>query len=573
MLLFALFFTACPYAASPLPEGIWNTELTNLEIRQSGAGELSFSFRPTNPPANTYTLYYIGEETDDAAYIIRNGTLRIVTGTSGTIPGLNIGETYSAVVVAKRSNYPESISNTSSRRIESVYINVSIQETGLDTVVSWTFIDEHGVPLAVDSNITLTYNYSGLAIAGGKLTATVISGTETRTLPGSARQHTINHGGLITVTDIVISATSGGEIVESVPKNTPSSIELRLYNIAYNKAREYGAIEMFSHGRNAPVTLGPTTDARGHTIINYDHNGNPLNLYGATFSRGNGGLSGAADASQLREWYYDGNYLYGRSNGGNTNIVDGTGASGAVTPSTTAARWANINSVLSGHSARWTAFSTAFAQSPFNYIPYNVNAAYTGLYQYKYTDPTLPNNSANPTNNNCRSDAPFGLIQTSTRGALAHNSNGTFEFTITMNANATGNRTNIEWSGNVGVTDYVYCYITFVIDADMRFVKYHVIDRYTVSAIINATSNTTAAMYFVYHQNNIDIGSYATFRPHQTRPNHVNFVPAGAPPELVIAPNGNTATGNMVVANSRYALTLDWTANANAASRISIPRP
>ena len=174
--------------------------------------------------------------------------------------------------------------------------------------------------------------------------------------------------------------------------------------------------------------------------------------------------------------------------------------------------------------------------------------------------------------NDGRADAPFGLIQTSTRGALADNGNGTFQFSIFMNGNVTGNKANIEWQGDVSITDMGHSSITFVFDEDMKFVKYHVMERYTVTTL-SASTNTCTTMYFVYHDDNIDVNTYSTYRPHQLRPDHVNYVGTGVNPESVIAPNGNVATGNMVIANSKYDITLGWTASANSASKIAIPWP
>ena len=549
----------------------FTTGISDLIVTQGpGTGVLNYTFSPTDPAADTYTLYYIEGEYNDAGQIISGGTAVANAVSPGTITGLNNDTFYSIVVVADKAGYAGEISNIV-KGITGIDINVSIQESGFDTLVTWS-LNNLGTPFPPASSITLNYDYSGLAIVGGKLTNNVISGTEAIPLANNAYEYNINHGGLIEVTNIVVSLFSGS--VQSTPQNT-KPIELRLYNIAYNKASEYGALEMLSHGR-AAASASVVVQARGNTIVNYNQSGDPIDLYSTTFSRGQGGLLGAGtgEATQLREWLFDGDYLYGRSNGGNTNIVDGTGATGQVTPSTTAARWANINSIDSGHTAKWTAFHTAFAQDPYNYIPYNVNAAYTGLYQYVHANSQSIDNNANLQAG--RSDAPFGLLQTSTRGALADNGDGTFQFSILMDGSLTGNATNIEWSGNVTMTTGIsHSSITFVIDEDMKFIKYYAMERYTVTAplIGSASTNTAATMYFVYHEDNIDIGNYATYRPHQLRPNHVNYVGTGVVPESVIAPFGNVATGDMVIANSKYNITLGWTASANSASKIAIPWP
>lgn len=446
-----------------------------------------------------------------------------------------------------------------------------------DTLVKWSFETD------LASGFELTYSYHGLKIQGGKLTTNTIEGSKTISIKNNIREYTITSrdlaqnapNDLIAISNIVVKAEVNGVKIELETEYKAMPIELLLYNIAYEKAKEYGAIEMFSHGR-AAATASVNVQARGHTIVNFDSRGNPVNFYSATLSRGYGGILGigTGDATHLREWYYDGFYLYGRSNGGATNVIEGsiTNETAPVLPSATASRWANINSVNSGHTGKWTAFVNAFKQNPFNYMPYDINTAYISLYEYQYLDPSKTTNAADSNNSpnaaTSRSSSPSGLIQTNTRGALAHN-NGNFEFTILMNGNATGNNTNIEWSGNVTISNMNHSSITFVIDEDMKFVKYHAMERYTVT-LLSATTNTAATMYFVYHKNPINLYGYATFRPHQTRLDHVNNC-ACSSCESVIAPNGNIATGNMVVANSKYEITLDWTENANEASKVSIP--
>ncbi|MCL2761689.1 MAG: hypothetical protein FWD36_00585, partial [Treponema sp.] len=534
-------------------------------------GVLSYSLTATNPPADSYTLYYLQTSGNETAQQIiddpETNTLPITPGDDRTID-LEQGGKNRFVVVARYAGLNDTISRVQTADFDTIFVKTSIQESIINTVVSWSFENEAGTPFNPVGDITLTYTYSGLAIAGGTLTTNIISGNESITLASNVRQHTIIHNDLIEITDIVVSTIFGSEPVDSAPINS-SNIELRLYNMAYAKASEYGAVEMFSHGRAAPVSLGPTTQARAHTIINYDSSGNPVNLYGATFSRGHGGLSGSADATNLREWHYDGEFLYGRSNGGNTNIVDGTDATGAVTPSTVADRWADRNSILAGHTTTiWAAFHNRFRQDPFNFIPYDINNGFDSLHEFMFTDPTTIGNNLT----SGRSSAPEGLIRTTTNGALSHR-NGMFQFSILMNGDRTGNRVNIQWSGDVTMTatGYAHSTITFFIDENFRFVKYHAFDRYTVT-LLSATTSVQATMYFVYHENNIDLNNHATYRAHQIRPTHVNYCDCVNCDEF-IAPNGNIADGSWVVANSRYPITLDWIENANAASKVSIPRP
>ena len=555
-------------------ESEWNKGPEDFIVNQGvNLGELTYSFSETDPLADFYILYFAeGNNFSNAQAVINAaGTTGKITNApvSGTIDGLANGTTYSVVVVAVKEDYENITSIVRTAATWNINTNVIIEESGLDTVVTWSFVNEHDAPVSPDSAITLTYKYSGLAVEDGKLTDTVISGNETETLASDVREYTINHG-LIVATDIVVSLFDGE--VTSVPEDT-STIELRLYNVAYGKASEYGALEMFSYANAVGTgTLIFTVDvpvrARSSTIINFDSNRNPVELYGSTFARGEG-TAGGGSATQLREWYYDGEYLYGRSEGGNTNRVTGTGTTGVVLPAT---NWATTNSVLSGHTGKWTAFNNRFSQDPYGYIPYNVMNGYSSLSPHKHLDPTgIASRSSNTSSMETgRSPAPDGLLTEIPGGLTYHN--GYFEFSIIMNGDETGNRTNIEWAGNVDTQTYFHNHVTFVIDSDMKFVKYNAFDRYNVT-LLSATTNVATAMYFVYHEDNIDLNNYTIFRPHQTRPDHVNFVGTGVDPESVIAPNGDTATGNMVVASSRYAITLGWIANANATSKILVPKP
>jgi hypothetical protein len=151
-----------------------------------------------------------------------------------------------------------------------------------------------------------------------------------------------------------------------------------------------------------------------------------------------------------------------------------------------------------------------------------------------------------------------------------------------MNPALTGNQPNIQWSGNVALTNYQNSIVTFVFDDSFRFIKYHAFDRYAVSDPITASTNTAANVFFVYHKNNVNFNNHATFRAHQLRLNHVNVCDCQVELieeelvvmcESVVAPEGNSAAGDWVIANSRYPITLGWTENANEASKIAIPRP
>ena len=542
--------------------GILGQGIQNFRVPQGVIlGQLVYSFGATDPEADSYTLYYIEGEIDNAEQIIANGTSIIVslsTLMSGTITGLKDDTTYSFVVVAEKDGFLDRVSEVvkAATGVINVNTNVSIQEIGLNTMVTWSF-ERDDLPFSPESDIILTYNYRGLPVVDGKLQADpVIFGTETITLANNVREYTIpyiTHGGLVAATDIVVSLFDNQ--IKSTAHNT-STIELRLYNVAYAKAKEYGAIEMFSYAKSTPRTAlgalggGGNVHARGHQIINFDSQGNGIERYNAEFSRGE--LTGAAAlgnaaATNIREVVTNGTAVWARSSNGANQI--NSSPSGDTTPVTPTDNFI-ATTVASDHEDAWDDFQTQLLENPFALLPYNVNRAFTGFSSWKYPNPV---NNANTSN----SDTSSGRIESPNSGRLTAE-NGLFEFSIVMTPSLTDNQTNIVWAGNQTVTSYANSIVTFIIDENFRFVKYHAFDRYSVSGILTATTNTTAAMYFVYHKNNVTLQGHRIYRPHQTRPTHVNFVSAEDDSDTVIAPFGNTSEGNMVINNSRYQINLSW---------------
>ena len=345
--------------------------------------------------------------------------------------------------------------------------------------------------------------------------------------------------------------------------------ELDFFNEAYNTASNYGALEMFSYGRatsRALIVDGPTVQARGHTIVNFENNA-ISKLYGATFSKGHGGISGAADATQLREWYFDGANLTARSEGGNTNWADGSSNEATVLPGRSGSQnWNTVKSVISSHNRVWEGFRDSFVgavkQNQLSYLAYNVNNAFNGFSKDQFLNPQIITNVENFGNVNWRTNAPTPTGADSDRGKLFHRPDGSFEFSIVMRGNDTGNRANIEWSGNVQMTaGYAHSIITFVIDSDMRFVRYHAFDQYNVTTL-SARTNVAATMNFVYHEKNINLNNHVTFRP------AYNW--SGSNVCDCTDCETNIINGGIVATNSRYEINLAWINDANAASRIRI---
>ncbi|MDR3019385.1 MAG: hypothetical protein LBU66_00605 [Treponema sp.] len=91
--------------------GRWIEIITDLEVSEGdNHGELNYAFSATVPAADSYTLYF-STETDDADEIIDEDNSRTITTVTGTISGLADNTTYNIVIVAKKDNYKDAISN------------------------------------------------------------------------------------------------------------------------------------------------------------------------------------------------------------------------------------------------------------------------------------------------------------------------------------------------------------------------------------------------------------------------------------------------------------------------------
>ena len=416
--------------------------------------------------------------------------------------------------------------------------------------------------------VSAEYSFKGLNVDDGKLTNEVFDLSTPVPVAAVGDLYRFDFGSKLGQATGKFIVKNSGDTVE-VPFAT-LDIERRLYNIAEARAKDFGAVEMFSHGKAASyaTVVSGNVFARGHTIVNYDKNGNGLTSYSMTVSNTTmSGILGGNAATQIRESYYDGEYLYGRSRGGSTGHVSTqTGDSSTILP--VASGWDGINSVDSGHRSKWTIFVNRFKQNPFGYIPYDIQSGFTGYHQYQYPNSSsATNGSGGASLTGGRQDSPAGISDLNpVSGRLAYDTaNGTFQFTFSMNGTNTNNKVGIEWAGNVDVATYPNSLITFVIDADMKFVKYHAVDRYTVS-LMSASTNTYATMYFIYHKNNVNYEGHKIYRGHQLRENYNNVCECNGTCEAHV-----TDGENAVINGSGYAINLVWTANTSAESKIAIP--
>ena len=113
VLLLAGVFAGCSNSPGPELGNTWQKGLTDLVVNKGdNSGEITYSFSVTDPAADVYTLYYIEGANSNAAQIIANGTsMPANAGSPGTITGLKNGTIYSIVVVAKKADFTDTVSN------------------------------------------------------------------------------------------------------------------------------------------------------------------------------------------------------------------------------------------------------------------------------------------------------------------------------------------------------------------------------------------------------------------------------------------------------------------------------
>ncbi|MDR0473915.1 MAG: hypothetical protein LBH43_09640 [Treponema sp.] len=150
----------------------WIEGITDFNVSPGdNDGEINYSFNATNPPADSYTLYYItGEKsiTDTR----ENGQYITVTALTGTITGL-IGETYSVVVVAQKALLPDAVSAVKFARAPASlssynYPDLKIKRGG---------INPYGMHLGAVDHRALAYSFSEITGAVA-YTLYFVDGTE-----------------------------------------------------------------------------------------------------------------------------------------------------------------------------------------------------------------------------------------------------------------------------------------------------------------------------------------------------------------------------------------------------------
>lgn len=110
--VFVFAFAGCDGTGDPLPVTL--TGLTDLLIEEGASpGEIRISFTETVPPADSYTLYIVAEIEMNATVIISGSTGIELHPRSAQEPGVIYGfdgDTYSAVVVARKDGFDDLLS-------------------------------------------------------------------------------------------------------------------------------------------------------------------------------------------------------------------------------------------------------------------------------------------------------------------------------------------------------------------------------------------------------------------------------------------------------------------------------
>ena len=128
----------------------------DLVIRPgAGSGEIIHSFSATVPSA-TYILYYVRGSVEDADEIIETGSSRNILAGSHTADGFGPGETYSIVVVVRRSGEDDMVSEVVRVRASAALV------PGLDAEIvrgGYNPHNAHMVPPWGHNHIELAYSF------------------------------------------------------------------------------------------------------------------------------------------------------------------------------------------------------------------------------------------------------------------------------------------------------------------------------------------------------------------------------------------------------------------------------
>jgi hypothetical protein len=180
-------------AWSSMGSGAAMAEFTTAPVISSltpGNGSLGFNLTASVPSADSYDVYYYAGSTSNVATIKAANNKVTVSGTIGTITGLNNGQTYSLAVTAKKAGHTDKDSTAAETTLPAYYsAPTDITDTN-GVTASVTF--NKASPQAPATSVIATVNFSGAAAAGGTFTVNLTSAKAG--LSGAARTQMIAKG-------------------------------------------------------------------------------------------------------------------------------------------------------------------------------------------------------------------------------------------------------------------------------------------------------------------------------------------------------------------------------------------
>ena len=246
----------------PLTPTGWTKGLDSLKVETGDiAGQILYQFEATDPVADTYELYRVKGIKNKAGDIIAGDTAPLdpTVGRQDAITGLDVGETYSIVVVAKatsgRTPAVSAVKQVKAMHEATLLIinNIPYQtipfffasaSDGMGAAVLGGFLDaaaaytpQHNwdeiVPQTTDQTKADAnlYLYNGAKLMGYALAAQNAAPTALNLRPGNVDKKKLSGTGHLTITVFGAPATGGGTPTSNKTYRTRQTIDLNASTI------------------------------------------------------------------------------------------------------------------------------------------------------------------------------------------------------------------------------------------------------------------------------------------------------------------------------------------------------